>query len=222
MRFLRSLILAAVALVIFPQLACAEDNPAAPPGAPAAQQQPATPPAPQNPEQPAPKVTARKEEDEKAGLFARLKAHLKGTTAMADDLAALQKQNTDLQARIRELEDGTELKAMRDENTAMKADIQAFMDYAQTHGLLPENGIKPAPPTPQSPMGKAAGQAVAGAVGNQLANLGVPVTQLPPAGGQDGPAATLAEVEQQLKACKSDRERQAILAKHRKLIMSAN
>lgn len=223
MRFLRSLILAAIVLIFLPQLACAEDNPATPPGAPAAQQPPATPPAPQNPVPPTPKVTARKEEEEKAGLYARLKAHLKGTGGLADDIATLQKANADLQARIKELEGGTELKALRDENTAMKADIQAFMDYAQTHGLLPENGTKPTPaPAPQSPMGQAAGQAVAGAVGNQLANLGVPVTQLPPAGGQDGKAATLAEVEEQLKACKSDRERQAILAKHRKLIMSAN
>lgn len=222
MRILRSLLLVAASLIFMPQLACAEDNPPAPPGAPAAQQQPPAPPAPQNPVPPAPKQHARKEEEEKAGLFARLKAHLKGTTALADDLAGLQRQNAELQARIKALEDGTELKALRDANEAMRADIQAFMDYAQQHGLLDEKGAKPSAPAPQSPMGKAAGQAVAGAVSTQLATLGVPATQLPAAANPDGKAATLAEVEEQLKAAKTPADRQAILAKNKALILASN
>lgn len=226
MHFLRSLLLVTAALIFLPQLALADDNPAAPPGAPTAQQPPANPPAnppaPQNPATPAPKQHARKEEDEKAGLFARLKAHLKGTTAMADDLAGLQRENADLQARVTELENGTELAALRGQNEAMRADIQAFMDYAQQHGLLAENATKPAAPTPQTPMGRAAGQAVAAAVGNQLAAIGVPAGQLPAAVNPGGNAATLEEVEQQLKAAKTSTERQAILTKNHALIMGSN
>jgi hypothetical protein len=220
MRFLRSLLLSVAVFCVFPLPAAADDTPPAPPGAPAAQLP--APPAPA-PQPPAPAPHARKEEEEKAGLFARLKAHVKGTGAMAGEVATLQKENADLQARVKALEDGTELKALRDENALMKGDIREFMAYAQTHGLIPENGTKAPAPKPQSPMGQAAGAAVEGAVSTQLATLGVPASTLPPAAVTPGAnAATLAEVEEQLKACKTDRERQAVLTKNSALILASN
>lgn len=191
--------------------------PPAPAPAPTAQQ-----PAPPAPAPPAPAPEARKEEEAekaKASLLARLRGYLKGTGAMANDIAGLQQENADLRARNKALEDGTEIKALRDENASMRADIAEFMAVAQSHGLFADSPA--AAPKPLSPMGQAAAQVVAGAVGNQLAAIGVPVATIPPANPADAPAATLAEVEEQLKACTSDRERQNILAKYRKLIMSA-
>lgn len=210
---------AALALTASPAFA---EGTGAPP-APAAHQPPPAPPAPAPP---APAPEARKEEEAekaKASLIARLRGYIKGTGAMANDIAGLQQQVTTLQARITELESGATLKALQDENASMRADIAEFMTVAQTHGLLTESGTAPAAtPSPKSPMGKAAAQAVAGAVSTQIAALGVPVTQLPAAANHNGPAATLAEVEEQLKAAKNPAERQAILAKNKALIMSSN
>jgi hypothetical protein len=221
MRFLRFLILAAVTCAFALPAVANDTPPPAPPGATSAQP-PAPAPAAPSPA-PAPAPAARKEEDAQAGLLARLKAHVKGTGAMANEVATLQDANAKLQARVKDLENGTELKALRDENAAMKADITAYIESAQTHGLLPEKTGNNAPQPPQSPAGQAAANAVAGAVSTQLAALGVKTSALPPAapvpGGQ---AASLAEVEEQLKACKTDRERQAVLTKHSALILASN
>lgn len=218
MRFL-TILLAALTLSICQSPAV--DNPpppAAPPAAPAATAPAPVPPVPQVPVVPPVSGEARKEEEAekaKAGLLARLKAHVKGTAAMADDVASLRKENTDLQARIKALEDGTELKALREQNEAMRKDISDYIAHVQAHGLQPSAA-------PQTPLMQAGTQAVAGAVGNQLAALGVPVATLPAAAAADGKAATLAEIEEQLKACKNSAERQALLKKNSALILASS
>lgn len=218
MRRSRPLILLAAALAALCLTTPARaDEPAAPPGAPAAVQ-PAAPVAPAAPQTPAPapvKTTARKEEDEeaaKAGLFARLRAYTKGTNALADQIATLQAENADLQARLTEFENGTTLKALQDENAAMKADITAFMAYAQTHGLIPETGAKPgttANTAPQSPAGIAAGHAIAAAVTTQLQALGIPLATLPPAAAPAAATTTedLQALSDQLAAATDPAER---------------
>ena len=217
MRTSLTLFIAALALAALPHTALANDPPApAPPSNGQTAQTPAPQPPAPGPSSQTPAPLARKPEEERAGLFARLRAYTKGTDVLANDIAGLQSANAQLQARIKELESGAALKALQDENAAMRADIAAFVEYAQTHGLDPKE-----PAAPQSPMGMAAGAAVAGAVATQLASLGVPTAQLPEATSADGRALTLADVEEQLKACKSDRERQALLTKHRDIILAS-
>lgn len=208
---LHTILLSVAAALLYSSPARATDAPPAPvPAAPA----PAPAPAPEP--VPAPKAARRPEDEETAGLFARLRAYAKGTGAMADEVATLRAENEALQARVGELESGRELAALRTENAAMRADIQAFITHAQTHGLNVTAAI------PQSPAGLAAGAAVASAVSNQLASLGVPVASLPDATLSASATLTnLADIEAGLAACKTPEEKQAFLTKHKDAILKA-
>ncbi len=222
MKFLALATLTIVASLSFSLTASANDAPPAAPPGQTAQTPPLQPPV--NPPVTPPALTeARKEEEAekaKASLLTRLKAYCKGQNGMANDLTALQQENTDLKAQLKAFQDGTAVKALQDQNAAMRKDLEDFAAFAQTHGLLTENPAKP--PAPASPGGQIAGQAVAAAVSAQLAGLGITLTALPAANAPSGTAASIEDVEAQLKACKTPAERQEILTKNHALIMRSN
>lgn len=222
MRFLSLLLLSSAALLWSVPVARATEGP--PPAvvalnAPAAPAAPA--PAPEAPAAAAPKA-ARREDEEQTPAAApqgwslnRLTAYLKTKSSLGAAVDERDKTIAALNARIAALESGAELKAARDEAAALRADLEGFANYAQTHGLLNDAA-------PKTPAGLAAGAAVASAVSNQLANLGVPVASLPDATPSASATLTnLADIEAGLAACKTPEEKQAFLTKHKDAILKA-
>lgn len=221
MRFLSLLLLSVAALLWSVPVARATEGP--PPAvvalnAPAAPAAPA--PAPEAPAAAAPKASRREDEEQTPAAASgwslnRLTAYLKTKSSLGAAVDERDKTIAALNARIAALESGAELKAARDEAAALRADLEGFANYAQTHGLLNDAA-------PKTPAGLAAGAAVASAVSTQLASLGVPVASLPDATPSASATLTnLADIEAGLAACKTPEEKQAFLTKHKDFILKA-
>lgn len=153
-----SLILCASALFLSPALA---QDPPPPPGAVVTQ--PAPVPTPPPAADSGEKTTARKEdEDETAGMFARIAAFAKSKTGMANNIAGLQKQIGDLSAQVKDLQ------AKLDERNALLAQFAEWLEI---------NGHTSAQAAAADP-GKAFQQAVGTGVANEIRKIGVPAATL--------------------------------------------
>jgi pyruvate/2-oxoglutarate dehydrogenase complex dihydrolipoamide acyltransferase (E2) component len=191
-------------------------EPSAPPPVPAATAQPPAPTPAPAPAAQAPAPTARKE-DEPASLtiLQRVAAFASGRQRAAENTASLQAQIDGL----------TQSVATRDATIdQLQATVQEQTEMLQQIGSwLVENGHSDPSSVAANPAA-AFGEAVGTGVAAAVRTIGIPSASVPtaPAPSACGTSITHAELEEQLAACKSIRERQDFLAKHKDLIFGKN
>lgn len=207
---LHSHLLLAAALCFLPTALRAEDTPAAPvaihgnpPPAPA-------PPAADSGEKP----TARREdEDETAGMLARIKAYTTGKTKLANNITSLEKEIASLTNDLKERDKC--ITALTTENEKMRADLAAFGEWLETNG---HTTAKQAAADPATAFKKAVGDGVS----TEVRKIGIPAALVKTNPAASAQPATLADLEDRLKDCKSPQERQELLAANKKLILASN
>lgn len=209
-------LLIALAAALFLSGTAHADPTAAPPPLGPSAQTPVPPPAPANASQP-PAPAARREEDPgnaappvNLSILQRVAAFATGRTRAAEN-------NTSLQSQIQTL---TQTLSARDATIA-----QLTAQLAEKTGMLQEIGNwivenghcdpAAAAANPAAAFGNAVSTGVAAAV----RSIGVPLAAVP-SPAADGTRKTHAELEEELAKCKTTREKQDFLAKHRDIIFA--
>ncbi len=209
------LLIALAAALFLSGNAHADPNAAPPPPGPSAQTT-VPPPAPASASQ-TPSPVARREDDPAnsappvtLGILQRVAAFATGRTRAAENSAYLSGQVDALTQAITEREATiAQLNAQLAEQTDM---------LQQIGNWLVENGHSDPAAVAANPAA-AFGNAVSTGVSAAVRTIGVPVAAVP-SPAADGTRMTHADLEDALAKCKTTREKQDLLAKHRSLILS--
>jgi septal ring factor EnvC (AmiA/AmiB activator) len=185
-----------------------EPIPATPPG-PAASTPAAPAPAPAQGPESTPAPAARKEEEGEPGFLSRIAAYASSKKQLATTIAGHEAELTNLRAAVAD-RDAT-IAALQQEVAAQRADLERIGAWLQSQGHGAYAASNPA---------AAFEAAVSEGVGAAVRSLGVPAVTIPAATSSE--AASLKELEEQLANCKSIRERQDFLAKHKDRIFGKN
>lgn len=210
MRNLLTFLSAFAALVLLSGTAFAQDPTSFPPApsGPAAST-PAAPAPAQGPDS-TPAPAARREEETQVSFLARIKAYATGKEQLASKISASEQELVSLRAAVSE-RDAT-IAELKSTVAAQRADLERIGAYLSSIG-----STEPAAQNPAAAFDAAVGAGVAAAV----QQIGIPAAAVPQSAG-GGPAVTAEELEEKLKHCKSIRERQDLLAKHRAFILGKN
>ena len=209
------LLIALAAALFLSGTAHADPNAAPPPPGPSAQT-PVPPPAPANTSQ-TPAPVARREDEPantappvKIGILQQVAAFATGRTRAAENSATLQSQVQTLTQTL-SARDATiaQLTAQLTEQTGMLQEIGNW---------IVENGHSDPAAVAANPAA-AFGTAVSTGVSAAVRSIGVPTASVP-SPAADGTRVSHAELEDALAKCKTTREKQDLLAKHRSLILS--
>ena len=183
--------------------------PAPPPAGPAASTPAAPAPAPAQGPESTPAPAARKEEEGEPGFLARIAAYASSKKQLATTIAGHEAELTNLRAAVAD-RDAT-IVALQQEVATQRADLERIGAWLQSQGHGANAAANPA---------AAFEAAVSEGVGAAVRSLGVPAATIPAAPSSE--AASLKELEEQLANCKSIRERQDFLAKHKDRIFGKN
>ena len=200
---------AAAAIAFLIGNASAQEPIPAPPPGPAASTPAAPAPAPAQGPESTPAPAARKEEEGEPGFLSRIAAYASSKKQLATTIAGHEAELNSLRAAVAE-RDAT-IAALQQEVTAQRADLERIGAWLQSQGHGANAAANPA---------AAFQAAVSEGVGAAVRSLGVPAATIPSAPSSE--AASLKELEEQLANCKSIRERQDFLAKHKDRIFGKN
>lgn len=211
MRHLLKFLSAFAALALLSGAAIAQDpSPPPAPSGPAASTPAAPAPAPVQGSDSTPAPAARREEETQVSFLARIKAYATGKEQMANKITASETELASLRAAVSE-RDAT-IAELKSTVAAQRADLERIGAYIASIG-----GTETAAQNPAAAFDAAVGAGVAAAV----QQIGIPAAAVPQSAG-GGSAVTAEELEEKLKNCKSIRERQDLLAKHRAFIFGKN
>ena len=211
------LLIALAAALCLSGTAHADPTAAPPPPGPSAQT-PVPPTAPANASQTPAPVARREDEPANAappvnlGILQRVAAFATGRTRAAENSATLQSQIQTLTQAV-SARDATiaQLTAQLAEKTGMLQEIGNW---------IVENGHSDPAAVAANPAA-AFGAAVGTGVSAAVRTIGVPAATVP-SPAADATRITTADLEDALAKCKTAREKQDLLAKHRALILSSN
>jgi len=205
MRNLFKFLSAFAALLLLSGTAFAQDPPVLPPApsGPAASTPAAPAPAPAQGTDSTPAPA-------QVSFLARIKAYATGKEQMASKITASETELASLRAAVAD-RDAT-IADLQSTVAAQRADLERIGAYLASIG-----STETAAQNPAAAFDAAVGAGVAAAV----QQIGIPAASVPQSAG-GGAAVTAEDIEEQLKNCKSIRERQELLAKHRAVIFGKN
>lgn len=211
MRHLIKFLSAFAALALLSGTALAQDpSPPPAPSGPAASTPAAPAPAPVQGSDSTPAPAARREEETQVSFLARIKAYATGKEQMANKITTSEQELASLRAAVAE-RDAT-IAELKSTVAAQRADLERIGAYLASIG-----STETAAQNPAAAFDAAVGAGVAAAV----QQIGIPAASVPQSAA-GGSAVTAEDIEEQLKNCKSIRERQDLLAKHRSFILGKN